>query len=94
MAKILIRRNIPLDSQDHVMDLLNRMRSIAVTRPGYIHGESLKRLDMPGEILVISSWQSVRDWENWVSNPERLEIQEKIDFLLGEETQYEVYEYI
>jgi heme-degrading monooxygenase HmoA len=93
MAKILIRRNIPFDSEHEVIGLLKQMRSLAVIQPGYIHGETLKRVGMPGEILVISTWQSVEDWNNWMNNPQRLEIQEKIDFLLGEKTQYEIYEY-
>jgi heme-degrading monooxygenase HmoA len=53
----------------------------------------LKRLDKPGESLVVSKWQSVHYWNQWLQSEERSEIQNKIDQLLGEETQYEIYEY-
>ncbi len=93
MAKILIRRKIPPDAEGAVMDLLNGMRSLAVVQPGYVHGETLKRVDQAGEILVISTWRSINDWDDWINNPQRLEIQEKVDFLLGEKTEYEIYDY-
>ena len=56
-------------------------------------GETLKRLDKPGESLVVTKWQSVFYWEQWFESKERSEIQEKIDQLLPEETLYEIYEY-
>jgi heme-degrading monooxygenase HmoA len=60
---------------------------------GYISGETLKRFDKPGESLVVTKWQSVHYWNQWFKSEERSEIQSKIDQLLGEETQYEIYGY-
>ena len=93
MAKILIRRRVPPDAEGAVMDLLNEMRTLAVVQPGYVHGETLKRVDRAGEVLVISTWLSTNYWNDWINNPKRLEIQEKVDFLLGEKTEYEIYDY-
>jgi heme-degrading monooxygenase HmoA len=56
-------------------------------------GETLKRVDKPGESLIVSKWQSVDAWNRWLQSKERAEIQAKIDQLLGEETSYEIYEY-
>ena len=64
-----------------------------MNRPGYISGETLKRLDKPGESLVISTWQNADDWREWVLTKERSELQDKIDELLGEKTEYEIYQY-
>jgi len=69
------------------------LRSISVGQPGYISGETLKRFDKSGESLVVTKWQSVHYWNQWFKSEERSEIQSKIDQLLGEETQYEIYEY-
>ena len=60
---------------------------------GYITGETLKRVDRPGEYLVISTWRSNQEWRKWVLSEERTGIQSKIDKLLGTETQYEIYAY-
>jgi heme-degrading monooxygenase HmoA len=75
------------------MELINQMRAAIVGNPGYISGETLKRVDQPGEVLVVSKWQSRYYWNQWYASRERIAIQEKIDQLLGAETQYEMYEY-
>ena len=64
-----------------------------MSQPGYISGETLHSLDNPGEIVVISTWQTVEQWRSWVANKERLKIQDQIDMLLGKKTEYEIYQY-
>ena len=93
MIKIHIRRTVPEDKQEELNLLVNQLRSITMGTPGYIAGETLKRLDKPGESLVVTKWQSLFYWNQWLESKERAEIQEKIDRLLGEETRYEIYEY-
>ena len=66
---------------------------MATNQRGYISGETLKRLDAPGEFLVISTWHSSDDWKNWLQSDERKKIQGEIDALLGGETEYEIYHY-
>ena len=92
-VKIFIKRSIPPDKADQVMPLFQHLRSLAMDQPGYISGETLHSVDSPGEIVVISTWQTVDDWQNRVANKERLKTQVQIDMLLGKDTQYEVYQY-
>jgi len=42
--------------------------------------------------MVISTWRSLDDWNSWLNNDERMAIQREIDRLLGEKTEYAVYE--
>ena len=93
MIRIHVRRIIPEDKKEEVMLLITKLRSMSTGKPGYISGETLKRFDKPGESLVVTKWQSVHYWNQWFQSEERSEIQRKIDQLLGEETQYEIYEY-
>ena len=93
MIRIHIRRNIPEDKREDLMALIIQLRSMTTGKPGYISGETLKRMDKPGESLVVTKWQSIHYWNQWFQSEERAEIQNKIDKLLGEETQYEMYEY-
>ena len=93
MIKIHIKRKVPEEKKEDFVLLINQLRSITTGNPGYITGETLKRLDKPGESLVVTKWQSVYYWNQWFQSKERSEIQDKIDQLLGEETQYEIYEY-
>ncbi|PID72129.1 MAG: antibiotic biosynthesis monooxygenase [Desulfobulbus propionicus] len=92
-VKVLIRRKVAEENQQELSLLLRELRTLTTTRKGYISGESFDRLDKPGESLVVSTWQSVDDWRQWVLSPERKALQEKIDALLGEETAYELFEY-
>lgn len=91
-VKIFIKRKV---SQANVLDLtvlLKKLRSLTLSQAGYIYGETLKRVDRPDECMVISTWRSLEDWDAWVNNSERIAIQEEIDRLLGEKTDYSVYE--
>ncbi len=93
MIKIHIRRKVPPEKRDDLQFLINRLRALTMGQPGYIAGETLKRVDAPGESLVVSKWQSTEYWKQWLESAQRAEIQTKIDQLLGEETKYEIYEY-
>jgi len=72
--------------------LLKKMRSLTLNQPGYIYGETLRRIDQPDECVVISTWRSREDWENWFNSPQRQSVQSEIDLLLGDTTEYAVYE--
>ena len=92
-VKIIIKRIVPEEKVKNLTPLLKQLRALATNQPGYISGETLKRMDNPGEYLVISTWQSAGDWDRWISSQERKGVQDKIDVLLGEKTEYEVYTY-
>lgn len=91
-VKIFIKRNVPESSIPELTVLLKRLRSVTLMQPGYISGQTLKRVDRTNECMVISTWRSIEDWNNWVNNPKRIAIQSEIDQLLGQETEYAVYE--
>jgi heme-degrading monooxygenase HmoA len=92
-VKILIKRRMPLDKVQEMDEMLRKLRILATQQEGYISGETLRRLDTPEEFLVISNWQSLEDWQKWLSNRQRKEMQSKIDTILGRETTYEIYQY-
>lgn len=92
-VKIIIKRVVPQDKARGMIPLFRKMRTLATNQPGYISGETLKRLDKPDEFIVISTWNSSDDWNRWVQSTERQEIQVEIDVLLGGNTEYEIYHY-
>lgn len=91
--KVFLKRSVPDDKIGELKQLIDRLRSITTGRAGYVSGETMRRIDQPGTILVISKWKSIHDWERWFAHPNRVEIQEKIDALLDSPTQYEIYDY-
>ncbi len=90
-VKILIKRKVNEQTVDGLDYLLKKMRSQTLSQAGYISGETYKRFDEEGESMVISTWKTVDDWRRWFNSEERKEIQNQIDILLEEPTEYEIY---
>ena len=90
-VKVFIKRKSQENNSGELTRLLNKLRSLALSQPGYLSGETFNRIDMKNECLVIGTWRSLEDWNNWVNNPQRIEVQAEIDKLLGEETEYAMY---
>ncbi|MFT5697684.1 MAG: heme-degrading monooxygenase HmoA [Desulforhopalus sp.] len=91
-VKIMIKRVVSSENVLALTILLKKLRSLTLNQPGYIFGETLKRVDRDDECMVISTWRSLEDWNAWLNNEERATIQSEIDLLLGLETDYAVYE--
>lgn len=72
--------------------LIVKLRSLATIQPGYITGKTFRCRDCPGEFLVISTWNSLDDWNRWLNSEQRMSIQNQVDSILGEKTQYRIYE--
>ncbi len=91
---VIIRRKFKQEQAEALAPLIVKLRSLATVQPGYISGETLKCIDPPGEyeFMVISIWRSVEDWRNWLKSDERRAIQQQIDDLTGEQTEYRIYE--
>jgi heme-degrading monooxygenase HmoA len=90
-VKIIIKRRVPESITTQLRPLLIKLRNLAMNQPGYITGETLKRIDRPGQNLVISTWNSMEAWRQWAVNSEREAVQAQIDALLGQPTEYEIY---
>jgi heme-degrading monooxygenase HmoA len=89
--KVLVKRVVPAHKAAELMPLLLELRTGATNQPGYISGETLRRVDNPGEQLVISNWKTLESWRAWLTSEERLRIQARVDQVLGEKTEYEIY---
>lgn len=92
-VKILIKRIVPEDKAKEIIPLFREIRSLATNHSGYISGETLRSMDRPDLYLVISMWHSSEDWKKWMASADRKKIQDKIDGVLGGETEYEIFHY-
>ena len=90
-VKVLVKRKIKNENLDALDFLLKKLRAATVNQKGYISGETYRRFDEEGQSLVIGAWQNVDDWRKWFNSEERTEIQNQIDLLTDEPTEYEVY---
>jgi heme oxygenase (mycobilin-producing) len=90
-VKILIKRKYARSQAAQLEEMLIELRRQTVKQPGYVSGETLQRLDRPGEMLVISTRESADLWRRWTLHPDRARVQERIDALLSAPTVYEIY---
>ena len=91
--KVIITRKVARGKEKDLVPLLMELRTKAMGQGGYISGETWKGVSDPDEFLVISTWNSLEDWRAWEGNPERREIQERIDGVLEEKTTAKAYLY-
>ncbi len=92
-VEVIIRRTFKNAAQaEKLVPLIVQLRSLATIQKGYITGQTLRCLDCQGEYLVISTWHTEADWTRWFQSATRRELQQQIDDLLGEKTEYRLYE--
>ncbi len=92
-VSIIIKRSVK-DSETaaKLAPFIVQLRSKASAQNGFLTGQTFSCLDCEGEYMVISTWNTLEDWNRWMHNDERLSIQRRVDELLGEKTIYRYYE--
>jgi len=90
--QVIIKRKVKQGRQaEELVPLILQLRARAMYQPGYISGETLCDTEHPGDCLVISRWETIVNWNNWVSNQERAVIDQKIETLTEEKSEYHIY---
>lgn len=92
-VSIIIRRTVKDETMAaKLAPLIVQLRSRVTVQPGFLTDQTFSCLDCDGEYMIISSWNTLEDWNKWMHSEERMAIQRKIDELLGEKTLYRYYE--
>ena len=89
---VLIKRKWHINLPQDLFPLLNQLRHIASEQPGFLSSQTLRNSTKENEFLVISRWETMDDWDNWLASKERRNLQGRIDSLIGEKTFFEIYE--
>ncbi|MGD9364453.1 MAG: antibiotic biosynthesis monooxygenase [Desulfobacteraceae bacterium] len=91
--RVFIKRTYEDPSKEKkLFSLVRKLRSLVPQQPGYLSSKYIKKIDHPKDIIAISTWDSLEDWQNWYESEERREIQSKIDAIPGVKTTYQTYE--
>ena len=89
---VMIKRKVEQGRQaKELVPLILHLRALATYQPGYISGTTLSNLEHPEECLVVSRWESIDDWNRWRNSEQRMAVEEKIEALTGEKTEYNIY---
>lgn len=89
---VIIKRKLIIDKPEKIFPLLAELHSQAMQQPGYIDSMTLKNINNSEEHMIISTWETVDDWNAWFQGKERRDLQGRVDSLIGERTQYNIYE--
>jgi len=80
-----------MNQPKEILPLLKELNLRAKNQPGYISTDTLQSTEDLADYLVVSAWETIEDWNNWFMDPQRKEIQDQVDSLIGERTFYEVF---
>ena len=89
---VLIRTRVRLCKGELLENIFRELVALAVQQKGYLNAESMRRVDVPEEHLVICKWEQIDDWAKWLISGTRMEFQERIDALIDSKTKFEIYE--
>jgi heme-degrading monooxygenase HmoA len=90
--EVMIKRKVKQGRQaKELVPLILHLRALATYQPGYISGTTLNNVEHPDECLVISRWESIDHWNRWRNSQQRMAVEEKIEALTGEQTEYNIY---
>lgn len=91
VVKVMIARQLQQGQTKAAYNILNQLRAAAMNQPGYISGETLLSHQNPRKLVVVSTWQDLKHWQDWRDNPERKVFEAQLDRLLEGPVEYEVY---
>lgn len=91
VAKIIIKRRFKEGHTPQIVALLNDIRALALSRPGYQSGETLVRIGFPNDMVVISTWRTIEEWYEWRDSQERKKYEAMLETHQEGPTEYEEY---
>ena len=74
-----------------ISPLLFKIRTAALTYPGYITGESLQGFGDSSHMVVSTTWQSIEAWHTWEHSRIRAMLHEEFEAMLFDNPQVTVY---
>lgn len=90
-VKVLIKRKIKNGKLSEASKLLIKARYAAMGQLGYISSETLTDCNEPNNVVVVSTWQKIENWNQWKKSDLRSEIETGFESLLDGLTKYEAY---
>jgi len=89
--KVLIKRKIKDGKMNEASKLLIKARYNAMGQQGYISSETLSGCDDQNNMVVVSMWQKIENWNQWEKSELRAENETKFELLLDGPVEYETY---
>jgi len=59
---------------------------------GYITSETMWDHEDPYRVVIASNWRSIENWNKWKNNDLRKSLEQKLEEVLIDETEYEIFD--
>ena len=92
MLKVII--GYKMKPKKDVLPMLLRLRSHAMTYPGYVGAENLMNNHDVSIVAIITTWESIDNWREWEKSSSRLAIIKEFQDSLAEEPKVTIYRII
>lgn len=89
--KIIIERKFKKPVDQDLLAIIDEIRIKALRDRGYIGGETLVNADDGKEVIVVSSWSSVDDWNAWYAKKEWEDLEKQLATQLEEPARVRVF---
>ena len=89
MIKVIVGFRVKVGAD--IQPALLKLRSYAITFPGFVSAENLVRIDDNTIIAIEYKWDSIENWENWENTKIRKQILKEMEGLLREEPRIKIY---
>jgi heme-degrading monooxygenase HmoA len=89
MIKVII--GCKLRDGTDIQPILLKLRSHAMTYPGFVGAENLLSEQDPSIVAAVSTWERVENWKAWEKSKISQEMRREADALLEEEPKVTIY---
>jgi len=89
MIKVVV--GYKLKTAVDIQPILLKLRSNAITYPGFINAENLMNTQDSSIIFVLYTWDKIEDWQLWESTNTRKKILQEAEPILCEQPRVKVY---
>ena len=90
-VKVFVRAQYKEGKGKAFFAMLKKFRTDAMDQRGFISGEHLISRGNPRKVVIISMWEKVDHWLDWMKDPARKALETKAKGLLEGPIEYEVY---
>jgi len=89
MIKVVVGYKIK--SGADIKPILLKLRSNAITYPGFINAENLMNIQDSSIVFVLYTWNKIEDWKLWEEANTRKRILQEAESILFEKPRVKVY---
>jgi len=89
MIKVVVGFKLKVGA--NIQPILMKLRSYAITFPGFMSAENLVSVEDNSLVAIIYTWDNIGDWQIWENTKIRQKILKEADALLREQPRITIY---